>query len=199
LRTAWLFDRAVSILTDLGLYLGRTFDVGPLRPLHESWLTPYTLPERRRDAGSINRAFLGWLDRRAQPARPFFAFLNYYDAHAPYLLPMGAGYRFGLVPRRPSEYIFLTEQWEWVDKLTLRPVYRELARDSCENCIAFLDEQLGVLVRELGPRGALAHTWLIVTSDHGEGMGEHRLFDHGESLYAQEIHVPLVIVPPAGL
>ena len=37
---------------------------------------------------------------------------------------------------------------------------------------------------------------LIVTSDHGEGMGEHHLFDHGESLYRTEIHVPLVIVLP---
>ena len=39
---------------------------------------------------------------------------------------------------------------------------------------------------------------MIVTSDHGEGLGEHDLFDHGESLYRPEIHVPLVIVLPAG-
>ncbi len=36
----------------------------------------------------------------------------------------------------------------------------------------------------------------IVTSDHGEGFGEHGLFDHGESLYRTEIGVPLLIVPP---
>ena len=41
-------------------------------------------------------------------------------------------------------------------------------------------------------------TLLIVTSDHGEGLGEHGLFDHGESLYRPEIHVPLMIVLPAG-
>ena len=38
-----------------------------------------------------------------------------------------------------------------------------------------------------------------MTSDHGEGLGEHSLFDHGESLYRTEIRVPLVIVPPSGL
>ena len=38
---------------------------------------------------------------------------------------------------------------------------------------------------------------MIVTSDHGEGLGEHGLYDHGESLYRTEIRVPLVIVPPA--
>ena len=197
-RTSWLFDRAVGDLTSLGEYLGQAFDVGPLRPFYESWLTPYTLDEWRKDAGSINRAFLDWLGRRPQPARPFFAFLNYYDAHSPYVLPTAAGYRFGLAPRRASDFLFLTSQWTSVDRLTLRPAYRKLAQDSYDNCIAFLDEQVGVLVRDLGRSGVLDHTWLIVTADHGEGMGEHGLFDHGESLYAQEIHVPLVIVPPAG-
>jgi arylsulfatase A-like enzyme len=46
-------------------------------------------------------------------------------------------------------------------------------------------------------RGELDRTLVIVTSDHGEGLGEHDLFDHGESLYRTEIGVPLVIVPPA--
>jgi arylsulfatase A-like enzyme len=42
----------------------------------------------------------------------------------------------------------------------------------------------------------LDQTLVIVTADHGEGLGEHDLFDHGESLYRTEIRVPLVIVPP---
>ena len=44
----------------------------------------------------------------------------------------------------------------------------------------------------------LDRTLVIVTSDHGEGLGEHDLFDHGESLYSTEIRVPLLIVLPAG-
>ena len=40
---------------------------------------------------------------------------------------------------------------------------------------------------------------IIVTSDHGEGLGEHDFFDHGESLYRTEVRVPLIIVPPSGL
>ena len=64
--------------------------------------------------------------------------------------------------------------------------------------MAYLDERLGELIDELQRRGVLDHTLVIVTSDHGEGMGEHDLFDHGESLYRPEIHVPLLIVLPAG-
>ena len=37
----------------------------------------------------VSREFLDWLTRRRQPERPFFAFLNYYDAHTPYQLPPG--------------------------------------------------------------------------------------------------------------
>ena len=37
----------------------------------------------------------------------------------------------------------------------------------------------------------------MITSDHGEGLGEHDLFEHGESLYSTEIRVPLLIVPPS--
>ena len=71
-----------------------------------------------------------------------------------------------------------------------------LARDAYDNCLAYLDEQLGELFDELQRRGELDRTWVIVTSDHGEGLGEHDLFDHGESLYRTEISVPLLIVAP---
>ena len=43
----------------------------------------------RKTAAMVNREFLDWLSRRAQPERPFFAFLNYFDAHYPYQLPRG--------------------------------------------------------------------------------------------------------------
>ncbi len=55
---------------------------------------------------------------------------------------------------------------------------------------------MGELFEELQLRGELDRTWVIVTADHGEGFGEHDLFDHGESLYRTEIGVPLVIVGP---
>ena len=38
---------------------------------------------------------------------------------------------------------------------------------------------------------------MIVTADHGEELGEHGLFEHGESLYRPEIRVPLVFVLPS--
>ena len=88
-------------------------------------------------------------------------------------------------------------RWISLDKQRLPQSYRALARDCYDNCLAYLDEQLGKLFDELQRRGVLDRTLVIVTSDHGEGLGEHGLFDHGESLYRTEVRVPLLIVLPS--
>jgi arylsulfatase A-like enzyme len=197
LRTAWLVDQFLQYVSDCGVFVGRTFDLGPFRPMRESWIASLFVVDRRKDARSIHRGFVDWLSKRQQPARPFFAFLNFYDAHAPYVLPEGASYRFGLQPRRMADFLFLVEYWGSLDKRTLSPVYRRLALDSYDNCVAELDDRLGKLFDDLRQRGLLDHTLVVVTADHGEGLGDHDLFDHGESLYRNEVRVPLLIVPPA--
>jgi arylsulfatase A-like enzyme len=53
-----------------------------------------------------------------------------------------------------------------------------------------------MLLQELTRRGVLDNTLVIVTSDHGEHLGDHLLFFHGCSLYRQLVNVPLVIVDP---
>ena len=195
-RTAWLVEHFTRFLSDLVTVVGPSFGEVPYRIL--SHLSPYLVGYLKKDGASINRDFLNWLSHRPHPGRPFFAFLNYFDAHHPYVLPTGARYRFGVKPVKPADFVFLGTYWDVVDKLTLRPVFRTLGRDSYDNCVAYLDERLGDLIDELQRRGIFDHTLLIVTSDHGEGMGEHDLFAHGESLYQPEIHVPLVIVLPVG-
>ena len=83
-----------------------------------------------------------------------------------------------------------------IDKLTLPQHYLTMARDAYDDCLAYLDEQLGVLFDELHHRALLDDTLVVITSDHGEGLGEHDLFDHGESLYSTELDVPLLILLP---
>ncbi|HKI19435.1 MAG TPA: sulfatase-like hydrolase/transferase, partial [Isosphaeraceae bacterium] len=152
----------------------------------------------RKPAAMVNREFLDWLSRRRQPERPFFTFLNYFDVHYPYKVADGGIHRFGSRPRTERE-IDLIEHWRTVDRLGLSAREIAFVRDSYDDCIADLDEQLGRLLDELGRRGILERTWLIVTSDHGESFGEQAgVFGHGTSLYQPQLHVPLVIVPPAG-
>ena len=54
------------------------------------------------------------------------------------------------------------------------------------------------MIDELERRGVLERTWVIIAADHGESFGEHPgVFWHGTSLYQTELHVPLLIIPPA--
>jgi arylsulfatase A-like enzyme len=71
-----------------------------------------------------------------------------------------------------------------------------MARDLYDDAIASLDRRLGELLDVLQRRGVLDDTVVIVTSDHGEHLGDHLLFFHGGSLYRQLVEVPLVVVCP---
>ena len=192
LRTSALVEEVLQTLNWVATRPGPA----PIVFLHEA-ADSLTRSGARKDAASINRRFLSWLAHRPETRRPFFAFLNYFDAHAPYKLPEGGTHRFGLVPRTKNELRIVTEHWNLIDKQNLPDHYVKLARDSYDNCIAYLDEHVGSLVDELQRRGVLDRTLLVITSDHGEGLGEHDLFDHGKSLYSQEIRVPLLILLPS--
>jgi arylsulfatase A-like enzyme len=152
----------------------------------------------RKDAERINRDALRWIDRHRD--RPFFVFLNYLDAHDPYLPPEGYDRRFGERPRSVADFRLL-RRWSSDDLARRDPRSVTLARDAYDDCLASLDEQLGNLFDALERRGVLDETIVIVTSDHGEHFGEHRhrdmpLFGHRKSLYQPEIRVPLIVVAP---
>ncbi len=59
-----------------------------------------------RGAREINDSFLGWLSGR-RPDRPFFAFLNYFDAHDPFIPPAAYEEQFGIAPKSRQDYQFL--------------------------------------------------------------------------------------------
>ncbi|MDB5351306.1 MAG: Arylsulfatase [Planctomycetota bacterium] len=160
----------------------------------------------RKSAAEINGDFLNWASR--QQGRPFFAFLNYYDAHDPYQPPDGAVRRFGMSARPEAERLAILSEYARLtsgkkrdrgvatsDEDVIRQS-REVLLDSYDDCIASLDAELGRLFAELDRRGLRDDTIIVLTSDHGEHFGEHDLFGHGVSLYEPEVHVPLLIFAP---
>jgi arylsulfatase A-like enzyme len=64
--------------------------------------------------------------------------------------------------------------------------------------VAYADELLGRFVDGLRSRGLLERAILAVTSDHGEGLGDHGEQEHGIFLYREALHVPLVLRLPGG-
>ncbi len=191
---AALVDRPADGLLAFERFLEDQLGLDFLRaPIYQVW---QLFKGDRKEATVVNREFLAWLTARQDVNRPFFAFLNFYDAHSPYQLRTDAIHRFGGPPRNNREADLLRD---WMELSQLRPSERQISliRDAYDDCVADLDEQLGCLVDELERRGVLARTWLIIASDHGESFGEHSgVYRHGTSLYETELHVPLVIVPP---
>jgi arylsulfatase A-like enzyme len=195
-KTAALVDRPLEGLLAAERFLEDWLGLDLLRPAVERLWT--FLMFDRKEASTVNREFLDWLSQRRQPERPFFAFLNYNDAHYPFQLREKGIHRFGVKPRDTREARILRD---WLSLINNRPSPTEIefARDSYDDCVADLDEQLGRLIDELDRRSVLGRTWVIVTADHGESFGEHPgVFWHGTSLYESQLNVPLVIVPPTG-
>jgi arylsulfatase A-like enzyme len=147
-----------------------------------------------RNAQGINDAFLDWLSRRRSD-RPFFAFLNEFDAHDPYIPPPEYAGRFGIRPETPRDDQLVTD-FVHTDKSTIAQRDVEMAADCYDDCIAYLDDQLGRLLGALRMRGLLDNTVVIITSDHGESFGDHGVFGHGSGLHLDQIGVPLVILSP---
>ncbi|HEY7511861.1 MAG TPA: sulfatase-like hydrolase/transferase [Vicinamibacteria bacterium] len=62
--------------------------------------------------------------------------------------------------------------------------------------IAFVDAQVARLLRGIGDEAALARTLVLVTADHGEGLGEHGEGTHGLFVYDATLKVPWIVAGP---
>jgi arylsulfatase A-like enzyme len=142
----------------------------------------------RRSAALINQHALRWIDRGHQP---FFVFLNYMDVHDPYRPPEPYLHRYTNM-RNPGSRA--SEHWDWFEHLT--PQQRQGAVDAYDGAINYVDDQIQQLMRQLQQRGLGRNTLVVITSDHGESFGEHGLMTHGNALYRELIHVPLIFWEP---
>jgi arylsulfatase A-like enzyme len=141
----------------------------------------------RKSAAEVNDSFLRWLSSNNE--RPFFAFLNYFDAHSPYLPPEPFKEKFG--PSPADRIPLLWPEREWT------PAEVQAEMDAYDGAIAYMDDQLGKLVDEMERRGVLDKTLVIITSDHGEEFHEHGFMEHANSLYLASVHVPMVLHFPS--
>lgn len=145
----------------------------------------------------IRRAVGRWMRKRAR--QPFFLFLHYQGAHTPYLAPRTFFNRFAIQPdpadlprlRRVAKdggYSYMAGY------LTLSDRDWEIVRSWYDAKVAGLDHSLARLFDDLGRAGLLDDTLIVVTSDHGENLGDHGLAYHDFCLYDTLLHVPLILL-----
>lgn len=110
-------------------------------------------------------------ERLEQVREPFFGLVNLMDAHDPRVLSARAAL---LSPGQASVR-------------------------SYDEAVAFEDAQLGALFAWMRSRGLFDTTTIVVTSDHGEYLGDRGRVGHGVGSDEELLHVPLMVRPPRGL
>ena len=170
-----------------------------------------TMAERMRDAGYATAAFLSAyvLDER-------FGLAQGFDVYADDVVPATGELRVGPNERPGDQTTDAALAWleqvtaneeqrffAWVHYFDPHFVYappaefKEQFEHPYDGEIAFADQQLGRVIRHLENAGRLERTLIIVTSDHGEGLGQHGEATHSLLLYDTTQMVPLVISCPA--
>ena len=145
-------------------------------------------------ASKINERTLGWL--RANPGKPFFAYLHYRDVHAPYVPPPPYDKMFD----KPGEGRPLSELEYKSQPPDVRRPRRFRDLDSFiaqyDGEIRYTDDHLARFLETLSKEGFLDNTVIFLTADHGESFLEHRSWTHGTGLYEELTRVPLLLVLP---
>ena len=150
-----------------------------------------------RTASEINSDVIAATEDRQVRERSFFLFVNYMDAHTPYVAdgPEGMTLPSG---RGAPEYARHMQMEQ--DIVEGKSTYPEAARariiERYDVGIAAEDAAVGDLIGWLKRRGLYDRALILITGDHGEAFGEHHLAAHGVGTYQDQIHVPLIVKYP---
>ncbi len=155
----------------------------------------YEYVDRETGSAVVNRKALDWL--ASVGGRPFFLFVHYYVVHNPYDPP--EEFRAPFVSAYRAEDVERTHIGPYHGPATFSDDQRRAMIDLYDGGVRFGDHEAGVLLDGLQKLGVLDRTAVFVTSDHGEGFGEHGLYNHGNSLYEELLHVPLIVRLPGKL
>lgn len=102
---------------------------------------------------------------------------------------------FDRLPPRDKEEIL----WENGNK-TIRAIlgdeYGPLSRHLYDEATRTTDHYLGYVFARLKEQNLLHNTIVIITSEHGEFLGEHGVFGHGQQFFDPEIHIPFILYVP---
>jgi arylsulfatase A-like enzyme len=189
------FGVSANPLVSVRSGLARGFD-----SFAETWRarreTPYPPPREHPNFRAVER-----LLAELAPGERFFLFVNYVEAHGPNDPPEPYRSR-ALSPRATPELVERASRLGaaayYLDPASIPPAEFAVLSELYDGEIAYLDELVGGLLDALEESGRLDDTLLILTSDHGENLGDHGHFRHVFSLYGSTVRVPLLLRLPGG-
>jgi arylsulfatase A-like enzyme len=147
-----------------------------------------------------------WLREFARSGeRPTFLWVHLFDPHTPYDVPPAFlndfARRMGLpIPNKVAIPASLpATPWNEKGQFLEGVNNREWVEFMYEACVAYSDFLVSELCAELEHHGVLDNTFIALTADHGEALGEHDNYYHHTGLFQEVMHVPLILVQPKAL
>jgi arylsulfatase len=172
---------------------GRGFD-----SYRETWEESGLATEAARAAAITEDGVRALTAARAE--QPFLLWLHYVNPHAPYTPPAPfdtafldddakAGPRLAVVP---GDHGGIPKKWAVAGQDRLGYYVAQYDGE-----IAAVDREVGRVLDALRTSAVKDQTLVVVTSDHGESLGEHGyFFDHGENVFDPSLRIPLVLAGP---
>ena len=152
-------------------------------------------PERLYTAEELHREIESWL--RNTPPEPFFLYIQSMDVHYPYGAPAPYGEMY-VDPNAelPDEVRELLEAADPATRPKIEYFLEKSSPDRYDGGVTYTDFYQGKLVDLVAELGLAERTAIVITSDHGEPLGQRDAFSHGESLYEEVVRIPLVLGLP---
>ncbi len=166
-------------------------------------------PWLRSDFGAAltSRSADQWLEDVLPDGRPVFMYVNLMEAHLPYRVPgefrsmcMDAQQRLRSYQLRRAAYGDLTgvlcRRYNLEDPGFFAEADRDVVVNLYDAAIRYLDERAAELIRMFDQRGLLEDTLVVISSDHGEYLGEHGMWDHTLQTYNEITRVAILLKEP---
>lgn len=155
----------------------------------------------------VEKKTLDWI-KAFDSHKPFFLWTHFYDPHKPYI-PHPSCPDFYPEYEGPLKTPLGEKDGKQVDNVAalIDPKTRAgqpLSKEDYKKVMALYDASIygadlrvGRIMEALKQKGLLENTWVFITSDHGEELGDHNhYYYHGASIYDAVLHVPLIVMGP---
>ena len=168
-----------------------------------SWVArPWDKPEHTHPTNFVARQAANFLTRR-DPRKPFFLYASFNAPHPPYDPPAWAfeQYLDAQLPDPPvGDWADIFDPYRKPDDPTsfvgtVRPDLLRRAMAGYYGHISHVDQQINFLLEELAQHNLQRDTIICFLSDHGEMMGDHRLFRKGFP-YEGSARIPMLLSGP---
>jgi arylsulfatase len=150
---------------------------------------PWSRTDLKRPGKEVAQAATQWINEQKKTAKPYFAFVHFFDAHFPY------------TPSAPWDTQYDPDYKGTItgsdaDLMPYRDGTKTPSPEDLAHVSALYDGELSELDAIIAPLLKIANdgnTLIVITADHGESFGHDYWFNHRDALWDEVINVPLIM------